>query len=254
MERNLLIAMGFWVSGAGAWVVGAGYILAPRMASYVRPRLGWSPDMQELPRSPDMIATVEDPGESESTLATTEIVGDSESLQRLTNIEPRPLQLIEPIDGSALLTDSQRRRLAPVNQLKRKRRSRKVRIAGGGSSEKFIPLVEGARQSVDEAIIASYAGETLTERQLSGEDYFVDPTLYMEEITRERQAMTRRKKFTRKPDAFAEQRLRNEIAAPYKSNLIGIVVLGVGAIVVIFSLFPHLLENDVSVASFPAVL
>ena len=48
----------------------------------------------------------------------------------------------------------------------------------------------------------------------------------------------------------------SQLSAPYKNNLIGLIVLGVGALGVTFALFPGLLESNVatSVASFPDAL
>ena len=50
--------------------------------------------------------------------------------------------------------------------------------------------------------------------------------------------------------------LRAEIAAPYKNNVIGGIVLGVGVLAVVFAQFPQLLELNApgSIASFPAEL
>ena len=141
MERTLLLAAGFWVSGVGAWAVGAGYALAP----YVRPRLGGGLRCQEDPALPPLTS-----GDRDGVVVD---VTPPESLESL--------QLLRPNDASALLTESQRARLRPVNPLKRKRRSRKVRVASGGDEEKFVPLVSGARTNVAESIMASYSGETL---------------------------------------------------------------------------------------------
>uniref|UniRef100_A0A7S3B977 Transmembrane protein n=1 Tax=Haptolina ericina TaxID=156174 RepID=A0A7S3B977_9EUKA len=217
------------------------------------------PDMmQDLPPPPpNMLAAIEEePLEGEATLVPTEIVDPEEQMQLRRTSADTSLELRRPLDGSALLTDSQRRRLAPINSLKRKRRSRKVRVADGGAAEKFVPLVKGARSSVDEAILASFSGDTLSQRQESGEDFWVDPTLYKAEVDRTRQAESRRKQWKRKQDAFGEARLRDEIAAPYKNNIIGYVVVGIGLVAVVFSLFPQLLDNDVSVggSTFPATL
>ena len=45
--------------------------------------------------------------------------------------------------------------------------------------------------------------------------------------------------------------LKQEIVSPYKNNVIGYVVLGIGAIAVFFAQFPELLENNVALIQFP---
>ncbi|KAL1507941.1 hypothetical protein AB1Y20_007545 [Prymnesium parvum] len=251
MERTLLLGIGMWVSGAGAWVVGAGYMLAPFVARQATgaPRIA----------GPDSIRCELEPRDSDTSselLANTVDVDDAGLMETEVVSSDETLRLRRPEDPSDLLTESQRRRLAPVNPLKRKRRSRKVRVMTGGRADKFVPLVSGARASTEEAILASYAGETLNQRQEAGEDFWVDPQLYKKDVDRKRQDESRRKMFKRKGSNFAPEKLREEIAAPYKNNVIGLTVIAVGVIAVFFSLFPGLLENNVatSIASFPESL
>jgi len=237
-----------WVSGAGAWVVGAGYMLAPLVGRQAQraPRLGGTDgircELEPLEPPSNMLVAPVDVEDDDAPLVETEVVSSDE-----------PMQLRRPDDASDLLTESQRLRLRPPNALKRKRRSRKVRVMTGGRSDKFVPLVKGARQSIEEAILASYSGDTLEKRREAGEDFYIDPELYKEEMERKRAAESRRKSFKRRENTYAEDKLRNEIAAPYKNNLIVYIVVGVGLAAVLFSFFPGLLENNVatSIASFP---
>jgi len=166
-------------------------------------------------------------------------------------------QLVKPedLDVSGLLTESQRRRLAPIKSLKRTRRSRKVRTVGD-KDDKYVPLVPGARASTDESIIAAFSGETLGAKREQGEDYYVDPELLKDELEREAVVTKRRKRFKLKKDSYAEDKLKQELAAPYKNNVIGTIVIGVGVIAVFFAAFPGLLEENLapSIASFPDTL
>lgn len=248
MERTLLLGIGMWVSGASAWVVGAGYMLAPYVS---RQAGGWA----RLGASAGIQCKLE-PSDREPLLANTVDTDDAPLVEaEIVDADVR-MRLRRPGDASDLLTESQRRRLKPVNPLKRKRRSRKVRVVTGGRADKFVPLVSGARASTEEAILASYSGETLSERREAGEDFWVDPKLYKKEVERKRRDETRRKQFKRKDTNFASAKLREEIAAPYKNNYVGLAVVGMGIVAVIFSLFPELLENNVatSIASFPESL
>ena len=88
---------------------------------------------------------------------------------------PRSDLAAAPPDISSLLTESQRRRLAPIQPLQRKRRSRKIRREEQ-EEETFIPLVRGARATQDEAILNAYNGETLETKREQGEDYWVSAT------------------------------------------------------------------------------
>jgi hypothetical protein len=148
-------------------------------------------------------------------------------------------------------------RLAPVHQLKRKRRSRKIRTAEP-VEDKLMPLVPGARQSVAETIIAAYSGDTLETKQRAGEDYWVDPAEAMLASQAKRRAQTRLKRYQRKElkeDAFKSDKLKKEISAPYKNNIIGYLVLAFGIAAVIFNFFPSLLElPDLAATKFPEVL
>lgn len=264
MERTVLVAASFWMTGVAGWAVGAGYMLAPRVFG------GRAPPYERLERcaSPSM--------EADGAPAPAEAAPGEEGLLR-------------PDDASDIMTESERRRLAPIGQLKRKRRSRKVRVIGAGAGEKFVPLVAGARQSVDESIMASYTETSGFSKREQGEDYWVDPVLLQEQSSAEERRKlaeeSRRKQMTRVEPRFTEDRLRKEIVAPYKarraappprarayaaparpshprpfarrqSNAIGIVTVAIGVIAVIFSLFPELLDSNVatSIASFPSEL
>jgi len=71
-------------------------------------------------------------------------------------------------------------------------------------------------------------------------------------------AQTRLKRYKRKEikeDAFKVDKLKSEIAAPYKNNVIGYVVLAIGSAAVFFNFFPSLLElPDLASTKFPDVL
>jgi len=168
------------------------------------------------------------------------------------------LQLVKPddLDVRALLTESQRRRLEPVKSLRRTRRSRKVRVKGAKDGEKYVPLVKGARASTDESILAAFGGETLDVKREQGEDYYVDPQLLKDELEREQAIAKRRKSFKLKKDAYAPEKLKQELAAPFKNNYISVIVIGVGVVALIFAAFPDLLEDNLagSIASFPDAL
>lgn len=162
---------------------------------------------------------------------------------------------LRPTDASALLTESQQRRLAPIKPLRRERRSRKIRKAGP-KDDKFVPLVPGARSTQSEAILNAYNGKTLDVKREQGEDYWVDPELLQNEIQAKELVRARRKEFKQREKVFGEDRLRQEIAAPYKNNLIGAIVVGIGVVGVVFANFPGLLElnEPSSIASFPSEL
>lgn len=159
---------------------------------------------------------------------------------------------LRPPDASALLSESQRRRLAPIKPLKRERRSRKIR-APVIQDEKFVPLVPGARQSQEEVILNAYNGETLDVKREQGEDFWVDPELVQEQVRNKEKKARRLEKFKTSEESFGQERLKKEIAAPYKNNVIGVIVVGVGVVSVLFALFPGLLElsEPPSIASFP---
>ncbi len=88
---------------------------------------------------------------------------------------------------------------------------------------------------------------------LGHSDYYVDPLLLKDEIDREKALAERRSKYKLKKDAYAPDKLKQELAAPYKNNVIGAIVVGVGVIAVVFAAFPSLLEENLapSIASFP---
>ena len=165
------------------------------------------------------------------------------------------IQTSGPPDASALLTESQRRRLAPIKPLKRERRSRKIRVAPV-KEDKFVPLVREARGTTADAIVAAYTGEDTELKREQGEDFWVDPQLLQEEVAAKEKALERRKKFKTNEQAFGEQRLKEEIVAPYKGNVIGAITIGIGVIAAVFAAFPSLLELNEpgSIASFPAEL
>ena len=119
----LLAATGLWAGGVGAFSISAGYMLAP----YVH-------------------------GQRRSSRAAAAIHCKAEPPPSPESGEP--LLIRPPADPGALRTESQSRRLVPVNNLKRKRRSRKLRT-NTVSEDKFVPLVPGAKQSTDESIIAA---------------------------------------------------------------------------------------------------
>lgn len=162
---------------------------------------------------------------------------------------------LRPPDASALLSESQRRRLAPIKPLKRERRSRKIRRATP-KEDTFVPLVPGARATQEEAILNSYTGETIDVKREQGEDYWVDPVLVQEQVKSKEAVRARTKQFKTREDAFGEQRLKQEMAAPYKNNLIGLIVVGIGVVSAVFAAFPGLLElnEPPSIASFPDTL
>jgi hypothetical protein len=166
---------------------------------------------------------------------------------------PRSDLAAAPPDISSLLTESQRRRLAPVQPLQRKRRSRKIRREEQ-EEETFIPLVRGARATQDEAILNAYNGETLETKREQGEDYWVDPEQVQNDIRKKEAVAERRKAFKAREVGFKEERLKKEITAPYKNNLIGLIVVGVGVAAVVFAMFPGLLELPPLIASFPDTL
>ena len=154
-----------------------------------------------------------------------------------------------------LMTESQRRRLAPIKSLKRVRRSRKIRRTAQDEQD-FVPLVPGARATTEEAILNSFTGETTEQKREQGEDYWVDPDLVQVEQSAKQRALKVREEFVKGKDNFQEERLRQEIVAPYKKNVIGVVTVSVGVVAVIVSMFPNLLELNVpdSIGSFPDTL
>ncbi|EOD25186.1 hypothetical protein EMIHUDRAFT_421422 [Emiliania huxleyi CCMP1516] len=157
MERMLFLATGFWVGGAAAWAPIAGYLLAP----HCRGRRG----------DASICAAAAEDGASAGARGRM----DAAALQRrvvmaASEDEEDPAGvLVRPDDPSALMTERDRMRLAPVHTLKRKRRSRKI-VRNEVVEEKFSPLVPGARlvcarQSVQETIISAYAGDKLEDKQ-----------------------------------------------------------------------------------------
>ena len=167
----------------------------------------------------------------------------------------RPADSDYDADRGALLTESQRRRLAPIKSLKRVRRSRKLRRTAEGETN-FVPIVKGARATTDEAILSAYTGESVEEKREQGEDYWLDPELVQEEQTAEEKRVAVREEFKNLKDGFKEEKLRAEIVAPYKGKLIVGITVGIGVAAVIFAMFPSLLElsEPASIASFPDTL
>jgi len=119
-----------------------------------------------------------------------------------------------------------------------------------------VPLVKGARPTQSEAILNAYTGETLDVKREQGEDYWVDPIALQEEMDAREAVQERRKQFKLREKSFGEGRLREEITAPYKNNVIGLIVVGIGVAAVFFAAFPDLLElnEPPSIASFPDTL
>ena len=201
MERTLFLACGFWLGGAGAWVVGAGYVLAP----YVRGTAG------PLADGLDRLAMREEGEEIGPPSAPAASDDDDAGAGAGVTVSP-----VRPVDASDLLTESQRRRLAPVNQLRRKRRSRKLRVIGADTDQKFVPLVAGARTSVEDSIMASYSAASLEVARERGEDYWVDPALLRREAAEQEAAVAaaelRRARFKRVSETqISEEKLRSEV-------------------------------------------
>lgn len=247
MER-LLLAAGFWVGGVAAWAPIAGFLLAPhcrnlyyRASTVVCTSVSDDADILDLTEQLDAGAVEVSDAANDATAPS----GLTAFEGKLMRPDPAPL---------SLLTESQRMRLAPIHPLKRKRRSRKIRRAEP-KSDKLLPLVPGARQTESEAIIAAYAGDSLSAKQEAGEDYWMDPALLEEEQKRKREAESRRKQFKRKQQNYAEDKLKEELVSPYKQNVIGYIVVAIGVAAVIFSFFPDLLEQEAIIApKFPDTL
>uniref|UniRef100_A0A7S0Q3Q1 Transmembrane protein n=1 Tax=Coccolithus braarudii TaxID=221442 RepID=A0A7S0Q3Q1_9EUKA len=221
MERTLLLASGFWIGGVAAWAPIAGYLLAPhcRQRTQRTHILHCQEGADQQPEESSMLAL--------------------------------PLQ--RPDDPGALLTESERMRLAPPHNLKRKRRSRKIRKIDP-VEEKFIPLVEGARQSVSESIVAAYSGDSLESKQKAGEDFWIDPALLEDEVQKRRAAESSRKMYQRKKTGYKTERLKEELVSPYKNNAIGFIVVGIGLAATVLSFFPELLELTDVEPNFPDTL
>jgi len=217
-DRLLLLATGFWVGGVAAWAPIAGYLLAPHARAKGRLVL-------------------------ERLRCAEPAVDDSDELKDLT-------ELRRPNDPSGMLTESQMLRLRPVNSLRRKRRSRKIRRAEP-KEDKLLPLVPGARQSVSESIIAAYSGDTLESKQTAGEDYWVDASSLQEEVRAKRRASLRKKAYARDKTNYKAEKLKEELASPYKNNVISYIVVGVGVVAVLFAAFPGLLEYPSGTPLFP---
>lgn len=286
VERTVLFAAATWVTGVGAWGVGLGYALAPYAtrrwqqgyALTQRMQLDGSGasdaptppveavDVDSLPapplpldapsaggsmRSASMRSAAPDADSDDDSLVL-DSADDEDPGCDLSQDLVRPSQdLMRPEDASALLTESQRRRLAPVKSLRRTRRSRKVRVTSP-KDDKFVPIVRGARPTTEESILTAYnkgEAETLDVQREQGEDYWVDPALLAQEVKAREVTEKRRKKIS----ASTTAKLRQEISAPYKNNVIGGIVIGVGVIAVLFALFPELLESN-STPSFPDTL
>ena len=137
----------------------------------------------------------------------------------------------------------------------RLRRSRKLRTAAS-DERNFVPLVKGARATTEESILNAYSGNSIDAKREQGEDYWVDPKTLEAQIRAKEAVSKRREEFKTRENAFVEDRLRKEIAAPYKNNLISVIVVGIGLIGALFAAFPGLLElnEPASIASFPSEL
>lgn len=291
MERTVLLAAATWVGGVGAWAVGAGYALATHRAhataSSQQQQRRWSPiapemnldesspspppveaelvDVSTMPQAPLALDDVpRSDGPSLASAAVPELSEGSEydeyddeiegSLMQQESTQSLELRMPKAPD-EALLTESQRRRLAPVKSLKRTRRSRKIRKTGEGEKN-FVPLVQGARATTEDALVAAYevADATIEEQRERGEDYWLDPDMLQSEQASQDRVDKSREKFLQSKESFGEEKLRQEIAAPYKNNLIVIITVGIGAAAVVFSAFPNLLELPTSITNFPLEL
>ena len=62
------------------------------------------------------------------------------------------------------------------------------------------------------------------------------------EIEAERCEQMRVEKFAKKKNAFKQAKLKEEIVAPYKGNVIVYLVVGIG-VITLFALFPQPLET-----------
>jgi hypothetical protein len=224
MGGSLLAAAGLcYFGGVGAFSVSAGYVLAPFVQSL---------------RSPSRMA------------------GALRCSEPDTPPGSEELQLVAPPKAGALRTDSQDRRLAPVNPLKRKRRSRKIRTTTV-KEEKFVPLIPGAKQTTDESILKAYlVPDELDGQQKAGEDYYVDPRQIAAEMEEKRKVEARVKKFKKKKDAYSTDKLKQEIVAPYKQNLTLGIIIAFGALAGLYAMMPQLFEtvNIAGIASFPDAL
>ena len=92
-------------------------------------------------------------------------------------------------------------------------------------------------------VLGILASEALGDQQEAGDDYWVDPALASQEIEAERREQMRVEKFAKKKNAFKQAKLKEEIVAPYKANVIVYLVVGIGVIGTLFALFPQLLET-----------
>lgn len=126
-------------------------------------------------------------------------------------------KLVRPNDATSLLTESERLRRQPVHGLRRKRRSRKIRTAEP-SADKLLPIVPGARQTVEESIISAYVGDTLGKQQEAGEDYWVDPLLLKEENEAKRMMEARRKAYKRNSQAVSRVEQVNAECGPVEAR------------------------------------
>ena len=139
-----------------------------------------------------------------------------------------------------------------ADKWRRMQASRKIRRTAQDEQD-FVPLVPGARATTEEAILNSFTGETTEQKREQGEDYWVDPNLVQVEQSAKQRALKVREEFVKGKDNFQEERLRQEIVAPYKNNVIVYVVAGFGAIAVLYAVLPGLFETNVglSVGTFP---
>jgi len=165
--------------------------------------------------------------------------------------EEAELRLVVPPAAGELRTESQSRRLAPIKPLKRKRRSRRLRKAEV-SDDKFVPLVKGARETTSESILKAYQVPTeLDQQQRAGEDYYLDPRAMLGKVESERNAKAVVKKFKKTQGMFSADKLKQEIVAPYKNQVIVYVVVGIGLIGVAYAAMPDLFEMPSLLAAFP---
>ena len=165
--------------------------------------------------------------------------------------EEAELRLVKPPAAGDLRTDSQSRRLAPIKPLKRKRRSRRLRKVEI-SDDKFVPLVKGARETTSDAILKAYQVPTeLDKQQRAGEDYYLDPRAMLGKVESQRKAKDVARKFKKTEGMFSADKLKEEIVAPYKNQVIVYVVIGIGLLAAVYAMMPELFELPSLLAAFP---
>ena len=169
-----LFVVAVHISGVGAWRCG-GYKGRPGLR--LTPLVISSIHMAESDTEPEVIPAPLPPLPLDAPLES------GSGAMFITRGADGELQLVKPdgLDVSGLLTESQRRRLAPIKSLKRTRRSRKLRTPSERGDTKYVPLVAGARASTDEAILAAFNGDTLDAKREQGEGSVarIDPRIWL---------------------------------------------------------------------------